>query len=152
MVLEGRAAHADRQGHVPRIPRPAMPAGGAYAAVVPHGLEPLCDARRHSEHGRAGAPRGKAREDLHVALAPPGLAFVEILHIRFKVGVDFMLWCSHVEVKTAYLTLKIIMIDVLNDNNDNDNEGVSFYQQVLLPEQAFDAFGIPKYQDPNPKP
>ena len=62
------------------------------------------------------------------------------------VGVDFMLWCSHVEVKTAHLTLKMTKIDVLNDKNDgdNDNEGVSFYQQVLRPEQAFDAFGIPK--------
>ena len=61
------------------------------------------------------------------------------------VGVDFMLWCSHVEVKTAYRTLKMTKIDVLNDNNDDDNdsEGVCFYQQALRPDSAFDAIGIP---------
>ena len=77
--MEGGAAGWE---HVPRVPSPAMAAGGGRAAVVPHGLEALCDARRHRERGRASAPRGKAREDLHDALAPPGLSLPEVLHIR----------------------------------------------------------------------
>ena len=87
---EGKEAGGARRWHVPR---PAMPAGGARAVVVPYGLQLAFrgDARRNREHGRAGAPRGMAREDLLDALgaaASPLLALPDVDRVGAHAALD----------------------------------------------------------------